>query len=70
MATKRWNTLRLASYGACAGLAYGFYTSLPLWGRGEEFDAQAVGALVGGVAGGAALVALVAALRNLILRER
>ncbi len=68
MPVKRWNTLRLSGFGALAGLAYGFYMSLPFWGWGTEFDVHAVGSLPGGIAGGAALVALVSGLRNLILR--
>lgn len=70
MAIKRWNTLRLAAWGAGAGLIYGAIQGALLWSLGGDYQARAIGQLIGGLVGGAALIALVSGLRNLILRAR
>jgi hypothetical protein len=70
MPANRWNTLRYAAYGGIAGLLWAAVQSVPLWGLGGDYQARAVGHLIGGFAGGAALVGFVVGLRNLWLRAR
>lgn len=67
---KRWNTLRLALYGAIAGLGFAAIKSAPLWSLGGDYQARAIGQLIGGAAGGAAIVALVSGVRNRVLRAK
>jgi hypothetical protein len=67
---KRWNTLRLALYGACVGALWAAFQSAPLWRLGGDYTARAIGHLIGGAAGAAALVAIVSGTRNLLLHAK
>ncbi len=63
---KKWNTGRLALYGAFAGLAYSVFNHAANWG--VEPLSSTLGTLTGGAVGGAALVAITSGLRNLFVR--
>ena len=64
----KWNPLRFALFGACAGLVYALWIAAGTWGLGEQFVAWNIGGLFGGVVGGAFLAAAIAGLRNLLVR--
>lgn len=66
MKPKKWNTRRLALYGAFAGLAYAVFNNAVNWG--VQPISYTIGGLVGGLAGGAFLVAAISGLRNLFIR--
>ncbi len=68
MEPEKWNPLRLALYGACAGLVYALWIAAGTWELGEPFVAWNVGGLFGGAIGGAFLAAAIAGLRNLLVR--
>jgi len=73
--TKRWNTLRLAYYGAGFGVAYTLISGLPnfdpsSWQTTADFWYWLIGASIGGAIGGAGLFALVSGARNLFLRAK
>ena len=63
---KKWNTGRLALYGAFAGLAYSVWGHAPDWGVQDL--TSTLGQLTGGTVGGAVLVAITSGLRNLFVR--
>ncbi len=65
---KRWNTMRLALYGALAGFLYAVFTSGPYWKGDTGLALEGVGTLFGGAVGGAIVVATVSGLRNLFVR--
>ncbi len=69
MKPQKWNTGRLAIYGAFGGLglAAGIIRAGPTMIQGEI--AGSLGYLVGSAVGGAALVALVSGIRNLFIRS-
>lgn len=64
MPVKRWNTIKIASWGTGFGAVYGFATA-----NASDW-AYLGGSIFGGALGGAALFALVSGLRNLILRAK
>jgi formate/nitrite transporter FocA (FNT family) len=64
----KWNVMRFAAYGALAGGLYFGARDSADWSQGPEAVAHALGAVVGGVIGGALIVGLVAFLRNRLLR--
>jgi hypothetical protein len=65
---KRWDTMRIALYGACAGAAYAAFAQAGDWTQGVEMIARAIGGIAGGAVGGAILAALVSGLRNFLVR--
>ena len=66
MKPKKWNTSRLALYGVFGGLAYSVFNHAAHWG--VEPVESTIGGLLGGAAGGAALIATVSGIRNLFIR--
>ena len=66
MKPKKWNTSRLALYGAFGGLAYAVFNHAANWG--VQPVTSTIGGLVGGAVGGAALIATVSGIRNLFIR--
>ncbi len=67
MEPEKWNPLRFALYGACAGLVYALWIAADTWGLGEQFVAWNIGDLIGGAVGGAFLAATIARFRNLLV---
>ena len=71
---KRWNTMRLGMYGACVGFAYAGFTVARYWFLGELIGPYrinaAIGELIGGAMGGFILVAVVCAMRNILVRAK
>jgi hypothetical protein len=71
--TKRWDTARIALWGAALGLVYSL-VSLWMNGRFARLDTERLvylgGGLFGGAFGGAILFATVSGVRNLILRAK
>lgn len=64
----RWNLLRAALYGCIAG---GVVSVFDLMQDGRAYPVEYwIGALIGGMVGGAVLFGLIAGLRNLVLRAR
>jgi hypothetical protein len=43
----KWNTLRVAMYGACLGLLYAAFLEIGLWAQVDMYG-QAGGGLIGG----------------------
>lgn len=73
--TKRWNTLRIAGYGAAIGVVYALVSDLPKsdpsgWQMTADFWPWLIGKAFGGAVGGATLFALVSGVRNLVLRAK
>ena len=66
MKPKKWNTRRLALYGAFVGLAYSVFNHAANWG--VEPVSFTIGGLTGGAVGGAALLAAASGIRNLFIR--
>ncbi len=66
MKPQKWDTGRLAIYGAFGGLAVGIIRAWPFMIQGDI--AGSLGALAGSALGGAALVALVSGIGNLFVR--
>ena len=64
----KWNTYRIAGYGAAVGCLFSALHDVQLIGSGLEATLQWAGGLVGGAAGGALMAAAVSGLRNLIIR--
>jgi len=64
----KWNVMRFDAYGAAAGAIYFGVRDSSLWSQGPEAVAHAVGAVVGGIFGGALIVGLIAFLRNRLMR--
>jgi hypothetical protein len=67
--TTRWNTQRIALYGALVGVALPFFRALIERDPGET-DADWAGLIFGSALGGAILFAVVSGARNLIRRAR
>jgi len=67
---KRWNTVRVAMYGAAAGLAYAAFNAAPYWSVGSEGIGQGIGMLVGGATMGFVMVAAICGFRNLLVRAK
>jgi hypothetical protein len=67
---RRWNTLRLAGYGAVAGLVVEAPDTIPRWSLGSNSQAYALGELIGAAFAWAALVAAISGIRNRIVRAR
>jgi hypothetical protein len=65
---KKWNTGRLALYGAAVGCMYGAVANMSYWTGSAEMVLEAIGGVVGGGVGGAAVVAIVSGVRNLLVR--
>jgi hypothetical protein len=63
----KWNTLRVAIYGACLGLLYAAFLEIGLWTQ-VDISGQAGGGLIGGTIAGAILGSLVSGCRNLFVR--
>ncbi len=66
MKPKKWNTRRLALYGAFFGLAYAVFDIAANWGVQPVLFT--IGGLLGGAVGGAALLASASGIRNLFIR--
>jgi hypothetical protein len=64
----RWNTPRIALYGAFAGMLYQAFVAQDYWTQGPGMVARGIGGIIGGAFGGAILAALVSGLRNLFVR--
>jgi hypothetical protein len=65
---KRWDTLRLAKYGALVGFVIEACIALPSPGWGAGALGYKVGSMMGGAAGAALLVGIVSGLRNFCVR--
>ena len=68
MKPKKWNTPRLAIYGAFAGLAYAIFNAVGTWSIETNAIAANIGGLIGGTVGGALLVAGASGVRNFFVR--
>ncbi len=66
MKPKKWNTRRLALYGAFVGLVYAVFNNAVNWG--VQPVSSTIGGLVGGAVGGAAVLAAASGIRNLFIR--
>jgi hypothetical protein len=65
---KAWNTLRIAMYGALAGVCYQTVPHGAYLAQGPEFQSRFIGGLFGAALGGALLGAIISGLRNLFVR--
>jgi hypothetical protein len=65
-----WRTARLAIYGGVAGLIWAIFETRQVWFLGPEEMARATFSLFGGFTEGAAAVAFISGLRNLLVRAR
>jgi len=63
----KWNTLRVAMYGACLGLLYAAVLEIGLWAQVDMYG-QAGGGLIGGAIVGGILGLLISGFRNLFVR--
>jgi hypothetical protein len=63
----KWNTLRVAMYGACLGLLYAAFLEIGLWAQVDMYG-QAGGGLIGGTIVGGILGLLISGFRNLFVR--
>ncbi len=63
----KWNTLRVAMYGACLGLLYATSLEIGLWAHPDMYE-QAGAGLIGGTIAGAILGLLISSFRNLFVR--
>ena len=63
----KWNTLRVAMYGACLGLLYAAFLEIGLWAQVDMYG-QAGGGLIGGTIVGGVLGLLISGFRNLFVR--
>jgi len=63
----KWNTLRVAMYGACLGLLYAAFLEIGLWAQVDMYG-QAGGGLIGGTIAGGILGLLISGFRNLFVR--
>jgi hypothetical protein len=63
----KWNTLRVAMYGACLGLLYAGFLEIGLWAQVDMYG-QAGGGLIGGTIVGGILGLLISGFRNLFVR--
>ena len=63
----KWNTLKVAMYGACLGLLYAASLEIGLWTHPDVYG-QAGGGLIGGTIAGAILGLLISGFRNLFVR--
>jgi hypothetical protein len=67
---KRWNTMRLSLYGACAGVAYFAAVDARYWSLGPEGIGRLVGELIGGAIGGFLVAGLICELRSKLVRAK
>lgn len=65
---KKWDTIRIAFYGAFVGCLYGAYANGPYWNGNTGDVLEAMGGVVGGGIGAAAIAAAVSGIRNLLIR--
>jgi hypothetical protein len=65
---KRWNTSRLAGWGAAGGALFSAVQNYRAWSFYGVEAPSVAGELICGAFGGAIIVALVSGARNLILR--
>src|ERR1700730_837228 len=63
----KWNTLKVAMYGACVGLLYAASLEIGLWTHPDMYG-QAGGGLIGGTIAGAILGLLISGFRNFFVR--
>jgi len=63
----KWNTLKVAMYGACLGLLYAAFLEIGLWTQ-VDMSGQAGGGLIVGTMTGAILGLLISGFRNLFVR--
>jgi hypothetical protein len=69
--TKRWDTLRIALWGAAFGVAYSaIKLTIDGFATLNSDSLAYAGGLFGGAVGGAAIFAIVSGMRNLILRAK
>jgi hypothetical protein len=68
MATAKWDTARAAAYGAAGGTVYGVFQLLSGAGPAQPILIYQLTFVAGTALAGAVTFAVVAALRNLIIR--
>lgn len=65
---KQWNILKLALFGAAIGTVYGAVQAIGYWSGGNPRIMEAVGTVIGGAIGGAAIAAIACVIRNRFAR--
>jgi len=63
----KWNTLRLAMYGACLGLLYAAFLEIGLWAQVDMYG-QAGGGLIGGTIVGGIIGLFISGFPNRFVR--